>query len=276
MKFTLSLMIFFITFSVQAERFRSKIHTIDTSMRSNVPHLVKLENGRVIFVDAKENDLLNTFKGSMRHDDLLEIEMDDRNNFLSAESVAELEDFNALKTSNARASFDPTIVEGYSNALSIFRKMRRDYQSNSQCYNRAHVWQYEESKSSGVASQKTFLFFTNRYIRNYRYKWWFHVSPMLLVRENGDVVERIIDRRYTSGPRYVKTWTNIFVATNRTCPVASRYTDYSRNQESQDCYLMKVSQYFWQPRDIVSRDNSGRVKTDWIKSEVNHAFWEAF
>lgn len=275
MKFTLSLLLIFFCFSVQAERFQSKIHTIDTAMKKNVPHLIKLENGRVIFVEAQDTELLKTFRTSKKHDDLLEIELDENNNFLSAVTVRE-EKFQSEEAPAVRASFNPTVIEGYNKALSIFRKMRRDYQNNSQCYNRAHIWQYEENKSSGIDSMKTFLFFTNRYIRNYRYKWWFHVSPMLLVRENGKVYERIIDRRYTSGPRYVKTWTNIFVATRRTCPVAVRYSDYSRNQESQDCYLMKVSQYFWQPRDIVYRDNSGRVKMDWIQSEVNHAYWEAF
>lgn len=276
MKFSLSLMLIMFCVSVHAERIQSRIHTIDTSSKKNVPHLIKLENGRVVFVEANDTDLLNTFKASKKHDDLLEIELDENNNFLSAESVKLEKTESDSEESTVRASFNPTVVEGYTKALAIFRKMRRDYQNNSQCYNRAHIWQYEESKSSGIASQKAFLFFTNRYIRNYRYKWWFHVSPMLLVRESGKVYERIIDRRYTSGPRYVKSWTNIFVATHRTCPVAVRYSDYSRNQESQDCYLMKVSQYFWQPRDIVYRDNGGRVKTDWIQSEVDYAYWEAF
>lgn len=275
MKFTLSLMLISFCFSVHAERFQSKIHTIDTSTKENVPHLIKLENGRVVFVEKEDTDLLNTFRASRKHDDLLEIELAEDNSLVSAESINENKTEEETEPT-VRASFEPTVVEGYNNALSLFRRMRRDYQNASQCYNRAHIWQYEENKKTGVSSQKTFLFFTNRYIRNYRYKWWFHVSPMLLVRENGKIYERIIDRRYTSGPRYVKTWTNIFVATHRTCPVAVKYTDYSRNQESQDCYLMKVSQYFWQPRDIVTRDNSGRVKTSWIQSEVDYAYWEAF
>lgn len=276
MKFTLSLMLISFCYSVHAERFQSKIHTIDTSTKENVPHLIKLENGRVVFVDKEDKELLNTFKASMKHEDLLEIDLDGNNNFVSAESINEIKTEEDETDASGRMSFQPTVIEGYTNALSLFRRMRRDYQNSSQCYNRAHIWQYEENKSTGVSSQKTFLFFTNRYIRNYRYKWWFHVSPMLLVRENGKVYERIIDRRYTSGPRYVKTWTNIFVATHRTCPVVSRYSEYSRNQESQDCYLMKVSQYFWQPRDILTRDNTGRVKTDWIQSEVDYAYWEAF
>lgn len=275
MKFTLSLMLISFCFSVHAERFQSKIHTIDTSTKENVPHLIKLENGRVVFVEKEDTDLLNTFRASRKHDDLLEIELAEDNSLVSAESINENKTEEETEPT-VRASFEPTVIEGYNNALSLFRRMRRDYQNASQCYNRAHIWQYEENKKTGVSSQKTFLFFTNRYIRNYRYKWWFHVSPMLLVRENGKIYERIIDRRYTSGPRYVKTWTNIFVATHRTCPVAVKYTDYSRNQESQDCYLMKVSQYFWQPRDIVTRDNSGRVKTNWIQSEVDYAYWEAF
>lgn len=135
----------------------------------------------------------------------MEIELAPDNVLFSAETINDIKSREEVEPSD-HVSFEPTVIEGYTRALSLFRRMRRDYQNDSQCYNRAHIWQYEENSKSGLSSQKTFLFFTNRYIRNNRYKLWFHVSPMLLVRENGKVYERIIDRRYTSGSLYVKTW----------------------------------------------------------------------
>lgn len=278
MKFSLFLMfVIFFAIPAHAERFQSKIHSIDTSDNKALPHLIKLENGRVVLLDFKEHELLETFRMSLDNLEVMEIEMDQNNRFVAATSMGREEPVTMEETRrSAPLSYNPTVLSSYTQASNVFLRMRRNYQNNSQCYNRAHIWQYEEYKKSGLNSLKIFLFFTNRYIRNYRYKWWFHVSPMVLVKENGKTVQRVLDRRYMGGPRYVRTWTNTFVSTHRACPVAKFYTDYSRHQESQDCYVIPVSQYFWQPRDIEARDDSGSVKTQFIDWEVEHAYWEAF
>ncbi len=276
MKIVFLLILLTLGFRAHADSFKTRIHSIDLAKSSSQSHLILMENGRVVFVRFDQAELLDSFKESLRLQDMLEVEVDSKNNFLSAETV-EAAKVPPVATSNIkRMSYDPTVVTSYSAVSSIFRRMRRDYQNDSQCYNRAHVWAYEEFLNTGLKSSKLFLFFTRRYIRNYRYKWWFHVSPMALVKQGSSVVERVLDRRYTGGPRYVSTWTRNFVHSGRKCPVVYKYYDYRNNQESEDCYLIPVSMYFWQPRDIERRDRTGAEKTQFFNREINHAYWEAF
>ena len=273
MKVLAAMIILTMSFSAFAERLQSKIHSIDTATKNGDPHLIMMDNARVIFVDYHDTELLDSFRDSLERGDTLDIEVDENGNFLGAESI----DPKAFiptsgKVNKVNFSYDPSVVSS-SSATSIFRRMRRDYQNESQCYNRAHIWAWEEYQNSGLKSVKHFLFFTRRYIRNYRYKWWFHVSPSVKVSGLGD---RILDRRYTSGHRSVSSWTRNFIHSGRSCPVVHKYYDYRNNQESQDCYLIPVSMYFWQPRDIERRDRTGYEKTQFYKSEVDYAYWEAF
>ena len=88
----------------------------------------------------------------------MEIELAPDNVLFSAETINDIKSREEVEPSD-HVSFEPTVIEGYTRALSLFRRMRRDYQNDSQCYNRAHIWQYEENSKSGLSSQKTFLFF---------------------------------------------------------------------------------------------------------------------
>lgn len=276
MKTAMPLMIFLLSFSVLADEFTSRVEVIEEG-EGNLPHLIKLENGRVVFLDENEREVITEFEESQRNGDYLEVVVDDTNSFISAETVANENSLIPEELKSAPGlSYEPTVVSSYAEANNIFSRMRRNYQNESQCYNRAHIWAYEEYKRSNLNSMKLFLFFTNRYIRNYRYQWWFHVSPMALVNEDGASVERVLDRRFTTTPRYVNSWTNNFIHSGRKCPIVQKYNDYRNNQEKEDCYLIPVSMYFWQPRDIVSRDNNGYEKKSFIKSEVDWAYWEAF
>lgn len=276
-------MIFALSFllmaNAHADFLKSRIHFIDVSNRKGEDHLLMLENGRVVFLDYREKELLNQFSSSMKKQDLLEIEVNERNDFINVKTLEQdprEPKPNQMSMDGPKINYEPTIVPSYAAAVTIFSQMRRNYQDDSQCYNRAHIWNYEEYQRSGLNSKKLFLFFTRKYIRNYRYHWWFHVSPMVLVKEGNGVVERVIDRRYNSAPRNVRTWTNTFVYSKEACPVVAKYNDYRNNQEAQDCYLIPVSMYFWQPRDIVRRDNTGFEKKQFITSEVNWAYTEAF
>lgn len=273
MKIVLPIFLIALAINANAEQLESRVNSIDVAAKKGVPHLIKLENARVIFVKYDDLDTLNSFKRSLADQSTLSVEVDEKSNFLGAESLDDKSEplSKEVAKNELRASYDPTVVTS-SEATNIFRRMRRDYQNQSQCYNRAHVWTYEEYKNSGLKSKKVFLFFTSRYIRNYRYKWWFHVSPMVSTA-NGDLV---LDRRYTSGPRYKDTWTKNFIYSGRKCPVVDNYYDYRNHQEEQDCYMIPTSMYFWQPWNIQSRDNGNGSPTQYYQSNLNTAYWEAF
>lgn len=260
----------------RADVFETRIHEI-VSPPGAKESFVKWENGRVSFLPNTAKRELTALRAAQEKKAILEVTLDEDNSFMAASTMEDPEEPRSEEIPpEARITYEPTVVGSLTKARTIFSRMKRGWQDSSQCYNRAHVWAYEEFNRSGLKSIKLFLFFTNRYIRNYRYKWWFHVSPMAMVKEGGSINRRVLDRRYTGGPRFVKTWTNIFIHSKRSCPVVHKYSDYSRHQESQDCYLIPVSQYYWQPRDIDRFERYGTEKTSFIRSEVDHAYWEAF
>ena len=257
----------------------SRVHSIDKG-EGSTETIVMLESGHTAFLKPEEKSLIELIERSIENQDTLELKVDKKLNVLSVQTVpAAPEDIHPdsmpLPESTENASYDPTIVTS-AEASSAFRNMRRDYQYNSQCYNRAHIWTYEEFKSSGMKTGKLFLFFTSRYIRNYRYKWWFHVTPFAYVGGLEQSNWRTLDRRYTRGILTTKTWTNVFMLNDALCPVAEKYSDYRNHQQEEDCYLIPRSMYFWQPRDIQREENTGYVKSQYYNSEVNHAYWEAF
>lgn len=254
-----------------AGRFTSKIHSIDYGKKQE-PHLIKFDNGLVGYVDYENVDLLEALDANREKNQYLEVVLDNSYNLQSAQSIAMVEDDEEEGEWQGLASYEPSVLRDYNSALNILNKMRRDYNKDGQCFNRAHVWAYEEYKRSRLKSMKLFLFFTNRYIRNYRFHWWFHVTPMTYVGST----PRTLDRRYASGPHQTKTWTDIFIKSLRTCPTIKRFNTYANNQEREDCYLIPVSMFYVIPRDIEKRDLSGVEKEQFYGNEIDRAYRDAF
>jgi len=254
---------------------RSQIHSIDLG-QAKARHLLMFTNGRTAFLDPKSKILVEAAQQSLQNGDTVEINLDSKLNLISIQTVApeavlENEDL----PPSEMLSYVPSIISLVT-AQNVFQGMRRDYQNQSQCYNRAHIWTYEAFKRNALRSNKLFLFFTTRYIRKYNFYWWFHVTPMAYVGGTTQPFWRTLDRRYTSGPLSTKTWTDIFMRNDALCPVVSTYSRYRNHQQEQDCYLIPTSMYFWQPYDIQRQESTGYVKTQFFSSQINAAYQEAF
>ncbi|HXH75270.1 MAG TPA: protein-glutamine glutaminase family protein [Bacteriovoracaceae bacterium] len=173
-------------------------------------------------------------------------------------------------------SYDPSVLPDQTLATTIFEEFRGNTRRRSQCFNRAHIWTYEEYNKRGTKLLKNFLFFTNRYIRNYNYKWWFHVAPMAIVNDNGVQKEMILDWEFAEAPEEINLWVTHFVTSGNACPTVQKYSDYSNNQEAQDCYFIKTSMYFWAPQDIEAFEKTGVERTEFIDWEIKQAYKQAF
>ncbi len=160
-------------------------------------------------------------------------------------------------------------------AQELFSTQRTDTRQKSQCYNRAHVWSWELSQkyynNRRIQTGKIWVFFTSRYIKNYRYKWWFHIAPYVHV--NNEVA--VMDKSFTSTPVSERAWTNRFVKSQEACPVVSKYTAYRKNQWAADCYVMKSSVFYWQPWQLENVEKRGTTKVDWIEREIRKAYKNA-
>ncbi len=157
----------------------------------------------------------------------------------------------------------------------LFWGQRNDTLMRSECYNRAHIWAWELNKhyqnGRKIQTGKIWLFFTRKYIREYKYKWWFHVSPYLTL--NGDV--RVMDRSFTQTPVDEKSWTDNFMKNYADCPEVFKYTDYENYQYDSYCYVIKSSVFYWQPYQVENVEKRNIGRHGWNKWELRKAYRQA-
>jgi len=183
---------------------------------------------------------------------------------------------NLFYSNGLASSYSPSILKNIDEAKALFSEARSGHDEKSQCYNRAHVWTYEWRIKKNIFSSKTWLFFTPKFIRKYKFDWWFHVAPMLHVITNDEVKERIMDMKYAKGPLKLKDWTDIFMRDRADCPVVDKYTEYSNYPESGSCFVIKSSMYYYWPLDLEQEELNGVTKESWIESEVTNAYLDGF
>ena len=236
-----------------------------------------LDNGEIVHFSSKSSELL--FRAKLAFDNEHEIEITKISNSssqadlisdiynpadkqLAKESTTQKEmyshqGFNEIKfsTHNALEHAAVTKLATYNDAQSLMNQFNGETDEDSQCYNRAHMWSYESLVKSNVSLGKIWIFFTKKYIRENKYKWWFHIAPYTEVAADGQ--KYILDRGFTLIPYNVQNWKNLFITTKANCPVITKYSEYSKNQYAEDCYLMYSSQYYWQPWQLKSLERKG-------------------
>lgn len=270
--FLLTFIMMMLSVSALAERFHSTVHSIGYG-RADEDHIVRFDNGRVSFLKPEKNKLLTMVELNSNNGRILKVRVDEKNHIKEILPTNEKSHFEEETVLNA-PPYRPAVVKSLNDALKIHNKMRRDYTKSGECFNRAHIWAYEEYNRSKTNLMKIFMFFTERYIRKYKYHWWFHVTPMVYVKNFNS--PRTLDRRYTGGPRQTKTWSNTFIKSKRTCKIVTKFDDYFLNQKSEDCYHIHTSMYYVIPRDIEKRDLTGIEKAEFIEKDIKRGYRNVF
>lgn len=255
----------------------SEIAAIHQSKTLQQDHLIYLvDQGRVVKIKASNTELLREVQLLKELGHQAAFDVDSDSNVLSITDLKTKAASYAAIPQAAPGEYVPTLVANLEVATAIFKELNPNARSSSQCYNRAHVWSYEEKQRRDLNTMKVFLFFTDRYIRDYNYHWWFHVSPFVLVQEGAQVKERVIDWEFLYSPYFMKDWTDYFIQSKEECPSVKKYADYDEHQEEHDCYIIKKSMYYWQPRDIETFDQTGQEKQSFIPDEVDAAYRQGF
>lgn len=189
------------------------------------------------------------------------------------------------------SSFRPTNLKSYEQAqriLSTFKEAKK----SSQCYQRAYRWNYDMNQEFGVKSERIYLFFSKRfrYRPDYKYKWWFHIAPVVTV--NGE--KFVMDPVFSNGPAPVQDWLDLFMCKKRgkkinpytgkrvclesfdPCQKIDHYGVYEDNQYSRHCYYRVTNMYHWQPRDVKKADNESRARSSWNYEELEMSIKNAF
>lgn len=274
MKTLSSLLLLLLSFTTLGETLKTRVAKIVLSEGPGRPELFLFENGRVgRLSEEKKSALRLTLKEAKENDSLLQIDLDERGEVRDLKILEQSEkNLNEDDPLPVIGPFRPTVLRNYGEAQSIFQHLNRRHQRDSQCYNRAHIWAFEEWRRIGLQSLKLFMFFTKSYIWEYNYEWWFHVTPLTYVGSTPVT----LDRTFNRAPLTIKDWTLGFIKSRRDCPIITRYSHYEQNQMTEHCYLIPATMYFWQPRDLEAYEQTGKYKENFIPSEVNHAYWEAF
>jgi hypothetical protein len=263
------------TLPAVADVVKSTIHSVE---RVNSNYLVKFENGRVAFVSSQNKMLggqnLQGLKGAR-----VEAKLSSDYSLLSIQSIeAAPENVKSLPSFEIVEPpvYEPTVIPSLAEANKIFKRLNPNYKRASECSNRAHVWASEEFKKNNIKSMKVFALFTASYIDRVRFKWWYHVAPMLTVNEGGRIERRVMDYMFTHQAVTVKEWTDQFVFSKRPCLPTTRFSEYDVNPQTEDCYLMDGPMYDWNPTDLSNRELQGKYKTDFSQGEIRAAYSEAF
>jgi hypothetical protein len=171
-------------------------------------------------------------------------------------------------------NFQVSGVSTLEESLSLFKTMRKDTRKRSQCYNRAHVWSFEMNKklieNKRINLGKVWIFFSRKYIKEYDYKWWFHVAPYIENTNSNDIF--VMDRKFTRKPLALRGWTDTFMQNNAKCSGVKYYSEYRSRMFSEECFIIKSSMYYWQPNEIKALENGGAEKNEFEMAELKTAY----
>lgn len=269
----------FALFSIlaHARTLDSRVVSIDAGENETWALVFAEAEGRVLRVDSRQSDLIEAISAAAQSGTELRFDIGERGIVHGVMQLAQLKSLpEEISPLTSNSDFVPTVFASLSEAQTAFNSMSRMYKNKSQCFNRAHVWSYELWKHHSVSTGKVFIFFTRQYIRKFDFEWWFHVAPYTWVNEAGATTEYVLDRRYSAGPRDMRTWTNIFMKNDAFCPEVQKYSQYRQNQGAQWCYLIKANMFYRSPLDLELLERNGRQELGWNNAEIRTARREAF
>lgn len=259
--------------SFAKEQVNSSILQIENDDGGATTHRIYLSSGEILKTDNKK--IIIALRNHFLKSHLLSFQFDDHHLLLSYEKLEYKKNFLKNISKLADEEYSPShLSEGESEEL--FKSFRKGARSYSQCFNRAHVWVYESKKALEVNSMKVFLFFTKKFIREYDYKWWFHVAPAIYLKKITQNKLSILDPYFSSSPLPLNEWIHLFIPKNIKCPEISTYSQYEEGQEDESCFTFEVPMYYLQPLDLKALEERSEVKNSWKKNEIKRSYRNGF
>lgn len=262
---------------IAATEFTTKIHDIDYGFKPSDDVLVFLTSGHVAKL-RQSNQFMNKGMNKLNlKKTWYKVSMDDERFITDLEEVEAPTPEVKMSFENPKSllEYTPTTIDSMATAKKYFKEARYN-PKESQCFNRAMVWTYEWWKKHSLRSNKILIYFTRNYIRRYNFEWWFHIAPLVHVMDNGKVVERVMDVKYSSGPTELVKWANIFLQKDPPCPIITKYSDYADYPYTGECFLQRTHMYTYQPADLQMYEAWGYSKDNFNMTEVRGAYLEAF
>jgi hypothetical protein len=257
----------------------TQIHDIDFGKQMNEDILVFLKSGHVAKIPRNNPELLQQMTEAKDSNASFDFKLDSKRNIVGMKQIDRIESTDPDQLMSIMSEKDiyiPTTIASTAIAQKYFREAPYN-PKESQCFNRAMVWTYGWWKAHSLRSNKILIFFSRNYIRTYDFEWWFHISPYVhIMQEDGKVVERVMDVKYTRGPLEFRNWTNIFMRNRAECPAITKFSEYADSPYTGDCFIIRTNMYTYQPADLQMIEAWGYQKSSFIIDEVKAAYLEAF
>lgn len=287
-EFDMKLLIAFMAFSILS------FASITTKIVKVLPPLDGFENqevlalydGKVFDVSPENVETLELLKYAAENDELVKLEFEKKNYFVSPDvpqiiaSAKILEKKqNLLFPSMPYSDYKPTNLTSMAKADSIFKNLLVRSRWFTECFNRALIWNRQMDKEYGVKSEKIFIFYTRKFRSAYpRWKWWFHVAPLVTV--NGE--KTVMDKEFAATPLSTEDWEKKFnkaaTTSNYRCKRMDRISTYynDANNITEYCNIQISPMYYWEPSQLRKLEEENAVKTGWIDWEIRSAAQDVF
>ncbi|MBX9765871.1 MAG: hypothetical protein K2X47_01250 [Bdellovibrionales bacterium] len=217
--------------------------------------------------------------------------------------VSRLRRVNRALDATPRVPFAPTTVSGANQLNQIFFNvdpMNQSYMDLSDnCFNRSHYFarqneigaiaQFDkiarekqgvtlppsiDATKQPIFSEKIFVLFTDRYMKAFNHKWWYHTSPTVRVVKGGGHDVYVLDRSYMDQPVPREAWLRAFAShafqpaklsdgsfwDGSGCKPLKTLADYTNGSQKEMCfYSENQNMYTYLPTDL----NTPNSKSDW-------------
>jgi hypothetical protein len=280
MKFSWIILVFFLTIACMnsyALEISTQVTEIEISEKGFEHSLVFLASGEVAKIRPGQNEMLQQLLSAKDHHQTLKFTLTEGREITNVELLHSIPKQNTSVLSPVEKTFNvenPTVLNSMNIAQKYFSGARYKHKE-SQCFNRAHIWSYEWKTINRINTSKMFIFFSVKYIREHDFQWWFHVAPYVHVVIGTDIKERIMDRKYLTGPGSVREWIDRLIIEGTQCRTIEKFSEYSNYPESGDCYLLRSSMYTYWPLDLEMEELNGFKKRAWVEEEIEQAYSEA-
>lgn len=261
------LLAFLVSLPSFADVFQGKIHSIE-EVKETGEYLIKFENGRVAF--TKNAGVLN--KGHA-----IKGQLNKKLELTSYKVLSESDEIipNPLSLEPSTDNYQPTILT-QDQLQDFWKNLKTDYTRKSECSDRAFIWAFEGWKKHGYQTEMVYAFFTASYINRNRFKWWFHVAPLLSVKVGDRIEKYVIDHQFLDRPVTIREWTDLMVFSKRECRPTDKFSEYDVNPQTEDCYLMVDSMYYRIPAYLSDKEKKNIHKTEFNAGEVRMSYGLGF
>jgi hypothetical protein len=265
-----------------ARQITTQIHDVDMGTNIADEILVFLKSGDVARLKPGRVGLLESLQKNKSPDQWLTLTVDN-NRYIQKIEDATLPPYSLgvdeiLGPNLDAITYVPTTIANMKTARDYIAESRHPSKPETQCFNRAMVWSYEWWRKHSLKSNRVFVFWPKEYVRRYTFKWWFHVSPYVHVKDDdGKVKERVMDVKWLSHPYEFQAWADYHSIKDVKCKIVKKYSEYADNPfDSNRCYFIRANMFTWQPADLEMKEAWGYTKEAFNMDEVKSAYLEAF